>query len=233
MPETGLLSTLFSSAVAVYEVSADEPLDTLFPSEAAHVARAVAKRQREFSAGRHCARRALAALGGPSTAVGVGPDRAPCWPPGFVGSITHTGGLDDGYAAAAVARASDVESVGLDAEQRTPLGDELFRHVLTRSESEYLATLPESERGVVAKLCFSAKEAFYKCQYPLTRQFLGFHDVELEVDLAYGRFRALPTRQIGRFARGAAFEGRFAIGAKLLLSGIQLQAPQAHGAQET
>src|ERR1700716_1803425 len=63
---------------------------------------AVPNRQREFLAGRLCAAQALRCLGADSTHVGMAGDRAPVWPDGVVGSITHSGG----FAAAAVAWAA-------------------------------------------------------------------------------------------------------------------------------
>ena len=49
---------------------------------------AAPKRQREFLAGRHCAAHALRTAGLPET-VGL-QDRAPIWPKGAVGSISHS-----------------------------------------------------------------------------------------------------------------------------------------------
>src|SRR3979409_1002599 len=51
---------------------------------------ATQKRQREFLAGRWCAEEALQCLGAGSTHVAMAKDRAPIWPDGVVGSITHT-----------------------------------------------------------------------------------------------------------------------------------------------
>lgn len=216
------MAGLFSHDVATHVASAHDELDALFESEREYVARAVAKRRREFQAGRHCARRALRALGAPAVAIPSGSDRAPCWPAGYAGSITHTGGLDDGFAAAAVVRTDRVRSIGLDAERSEPLSEELFPRVLTQPEQSFLSGLPALERGPVAKLFFSAKEAFYKCQYPVTRQFLGFLEVELELELARGVFRAVLLRPAAGLAQGASFEGRFHLDDEHVLSGLEI-----------
>jgi 4'-phosphopantetheinyl transferase EntD len=71
---------------------------------------AIQKRQREFLAGRWCAKQALQCLGAGSTDVAMAEDRAPIWPDGVVGSITHTGD----FAAAAVAWAADIAALGID-----------------------------------------------------------------------------------------------------------------------
>ena len=39
-----------------------------------------------------------------------------------------------------------------------------------------------------ASLRFSAKEAFYKAIYPLVRRFVGFQEVEIELQTARGEF---------------------------------------------
>lgn len=75
-----MLSSLLPAEVAVAE-SFDDPEDAvLFPDEEALIARAVAKRRREFITTRHCARIALARLGVPPTAIGSGGNREPLWP---------------------------------------------------------------------------------------------------------------------------------------------------------
>jgi 4'-phosphopantetheinyl transferase EntD len=157
---------LFPAGVtlAVAEPGDDEV--PLHPDEAALVARAVERRRRDFTAGRACAREALAALGFPVDALGAHPERDPVWPAGVVGSITHT----DGWVAAAVAPAAAYAGLGLDAESATPLDDALVALVCRPGE-------PTDPLG--AKAVFCAKEAVYKAVFPATRTFLEFHDVEV------------------------------------------------------
>src|SRR5258706_16095138 len=47
---------------------------------------------------------------------------------------------------------------------------ELWRSICTPSETAWLGSLPDSERLAAATLIFSAKEAFYKCQFALTQE---------------------------------------------------------------
>jgi 4'-phosphopantetheinyl transferase EntD len=55
-------------------------------------------------------------------------------------------------------------------------------------------------------LAFSAKEAFYKCQYPLSGVFLDFLDVRVRIDVTgsrAGHFVAMPVNEAqlaGQFA---------------------------------
>ena len=94
--------------------------------------------------------------------------------------------------AVAVARSSTARSIGLDIEADEPMKPELRPRILTDGECAWLETRDAGEQGRLAMLVFSAKECFYKCQHPLTRQFLGFQDVELELDPDERRFVARP-----------------------------------------
>ncbi|MGQ4331874.1 4'-phosphopantetheinyl transferase family protein, partial [Streptomyces hayashii] len=61
----------------------------LYPQEEALLTRAVAKRRREFTVVRGCARRAMEKLGVPPKPVLPGERGAPQWPDGLTGSMTH------------------------------------------------------------------------------------------------------------------------------------------------
>ena len=100
MSRGGILATLLPAGVEVCETTGDVPESVLFRAEAAAVTKAVPKRRAEYAAVRHCARTALGRLGVPPVPILSGPDRAPRWPPGIIGALTHC----EGYRAAAVAR---------------------------------------------------------------------------------------------------------------------------------
>lgn len=220
MPADRLLPSLFSNRVATFEVGFGAALTPLFDAEEPLVARAVEKRKWEFRAGRHCARCALGALGVPEAAILIGSDRAPLWPAGVVGSITHTGAGSRAFAAAVVARASEVRALGVDAELAEPLGENLLPRVLVPAEQAFVDTLDGRERGLIAMLYFSAKEAFYKCQYPLTQRFLGFHEVQVTFELERNRFRA----QLLDAPPNDAFSisGRFSLSDDLIVTAVEL-----------
>lgn len=173
---------LFPPEVVVVEATPEMYEGPLLPEEAPAVVKAVKKRRREFTAGRLAARAALQALGVPPVALPQEEDRTPRWPADVVGSITHT----MGRCAAAVAKKGPLIGVGFDIEQALPLKPGMLRHIATPDEQEQLARLPAGVDW--GKVTFSAKEAFYKCYYPLARTFLGFHDVELEIDPEAGTF---------------------------------------------
>jgi 4'-phosphopantetheinyl transferase EntD len=158
----------------------------LFPQERAAVAGAVPQRQREFAAGRGCARAALARFGAHGVVLPVGPDRAPLWPAGFVGSISHSRRL----CVAAVARNAAVASIGIDVEDETRLEPELWDWICTDGERRWLRRQPFEHRGRAACVLFSAKEATYKC---LTRWLEAPFEpraIEIEWGVQPGRFCA-------------------------------------------
>lgn len=172
-----MLSSLLPAEVAVAEAFDDPEDAVLFPGEEAVIARSVAKRQREFTTTRHCARIALARLGMPPTAIGSGENREPLWPEGVVGSMTHC----DGYRAAAVARSEAVAGVGVDAEPHAALPEGVFDTIARPEEVPMLAELAAARPEVQwDRLVFSAKESVYKAWFPVARRWLGFGEASLE-----------------------------------------------------
>lgn len=155
------------------------------------------------------------ALGLPPTPVKVADDRCPVWPDGVVGSISHSRLL----AGAAVARCTDgVRSVGLDIEEAEPLEGDLIDEICLEPERDWLATQPPEDRGLLAKAIFSAKEAAYKCQYPLTRALFGFDMIEIDVQMPQRRFLARFTSNVGPFDRGDVIPGEIRLGAGHIVS---------------
>ena len=199
-----------------------DELGELHPDEAVLNSSAAAGRVAEFRGGRHCARVALAGLSVHGVAVGRRKDRAPIWPDGFVGSISHTRRGSIGYCCAAVARATELAAIGVDAEADEPLDRSLFERIMTPDELSILRAAPEALQGGIGKLVFSAKESVYKCQHPLTSVFLEFTDVEVALDEGAGRFQATLRKRAGPFEPGATFQGRFARAAGVLVTAVSL-----------
>jgi 4'-phosphopantetheinyl transferase EntD len=218
-----ILPALFGSAVVTEEVDLfSATLSELLSDEAEAIKSARGERLLEFRGGRHCARLALGRLGLVGAPVLRAPDRAPLWPPGFVGSIAHTRNRERGFCGVAVARASEVRSVGLDVELDTPLERALWRRVFTERERGRIEQEPEPAQGFLGKLVFSAKECAYKCQYPLSRAFLEFQDVEVTISLERGELSAVLLREAGPFRAGSVFAGRFAREGGIIATGITL-----------
>jgi len=220
-----VIEEILPPAVASAEATADPPDATLFPEEEASLGRSVEKRRREFTTGRLCVRRALAKLGLPPAPVPPGPRRAPQWPPGLVGSITHCAG----YRAAAIAHATDVVTIGIDAEPAAALPDGVLNVISTSGEQRWLRELAATAPQVWwDRLLFSAKESVFKAWFPLAGRELGFQDADVTVDRAGGTFsaRLLVDGPVvaGRQLRGLS--GRWLVRDGLVLTAIVL--PAAH-----
>ncbi|GHH28726.1 4'-phosphopantetheinyl transferase family protein [Streptomyces rubradiris] len=212
-----MIEELLPESVVAVEAHTDDPLweTPLYPAEEALVVRAVAKRRREFAAVRGCARRAMEKLGVPPQPVLSGERGAPLWPDGLVGSMTHC----DGYCAAALVRAGDLASLGIDAEPHGPLPEGIGDAVFLPAEAARLGELALRRPTVHwDRLLFSAKESVYKAWFPLTRKWLDFSeaDITLHPDTggeSYGTLRAellVPGPLVGG-RRLQAFEGRWIV----------------------
>lgn len=138
---------------------------------------AVRKRKAEYLAGRLCAREALRRATGIDVAPKTSGDRAPLWPAGCVGSITHS----NGTAVAAGGSTKHYASIGLDME--SIMSNEqalaLTKQILTCSERQRFQHVIASAPGEFLTLVFSLKESLYKALYPLTLKFFYFEDAEL------------------------------------------------------
>jgi 4'-phosphopantetheinyl transferase EntD len=208
-----LLRELVPKTVVVEERFEDPPEVDLFPEEAVVVANAIEKRRQEFATVRVCARAALAALGvSPEPILPWGnaapawARRAPRWPVGIVGSMTHC----DGYRAAALARRSDVASIGVDAEPHLPLPTGVASVIATPDERDIMTCLDVARPDVAwGRVLFSAKESVYKAWFPLTGQWLNFDDcaVTLHPDMRTFTARLFAERPSIASARIERFEG--------------------------
>ena len=189
------------------------------PSEARVISAAVECRKIEFHAGRAAAHAAMTALDMPSQPVLMADDRAPIWPEGITGSISHS----QTACVAAVGTTSEWAGIGVDLEEAAPLDPLLIVEVCTKAERQWLGQQPVGERGLMAKLIFSAKEATYKAQYPVTGRLFGFEGVELSIDRKRSRFEACFRTTQGRFAAGEILHGRYAHAAGLLVTGVAIR----------
>jgi 4'-phosphopantetheinyl transferase EntD len=212
-----VIDRLFPSGVETHSTDGEGDPDSLYVEEERCVRGAVAARRREFAQGRLCARQALARLGIRNFPLLMGSDRAPIWPAGVIGSLSHCGG----YCAAAVARKGSILGLGLDVETVEPLDPELLALVCADIERAWLAASAGDAQGGLAKLIFSAKESVFKCVYPLTGVFLDFQDCAIRLDERLGAFTAtLRNSSLSQSWNGRQLAGRFARDAKYFYTGI-------------
>lgn len=177
------------------------------PGIACYTARLIGGDHRlHFAAGRACAARAMAQLGVPAAPIDRGPGGEPVWPEGLTGSITHKGE----YVSAAVARTTDVLSLGIDAEEIIDAGRAARiapRVVLPRETAVGGGSLDAAVRVV---LLFSIKESVFKCLYPLVLKRFYYDALAVtDVDLDAGTFRGTCLTPLSdRFPCGALVTGR-------------------------
>lgn len=135
------------------------------------------KRKTEYLAGRICARAAVKYITGHAAAPALGADRAPSWPTGTAGSVTHS----HGWAAAIVAHRHHYLSLGLDAEAllSDSRATKLAQKILTKPERQRFRSELSARPGELITLAFSVKESLFKALYPLTRKRFYFEDAEL------------------------------------------------------
>lgn len=175
--------------------------------EAMH--RSVPRRKAEYVAGRFCARQAMRAVHARcDDDLAMLPDRRPAWPPGIVGSITHTAG----FASASICPTQHARGIGIDAERI--MTDAAMRCVRDAILSRH-DTCPDGMAldAVWATLMFSAKESVFKCLYPLVNRIFWFETVGMEiVDTQRQTFRATLLADLGGDLRtGTTVNGRYQI----------------------
>lgn len=148
-------------------------LHLLLPGEAEGVTSTSKQRQEEFASGRRLAHFALENAGSNERAV-LRLDRRPIWPENFLGSISHS----DHLAACALAETSNYQGVGVDLAKVSAVSEYVANRVLSEKERLWIRNAGSNEWRTAL---FSAKEAIYKSINPITNEYLGFRDVEIEV----------------------------------------------------
>jgi 4'-phosphopantetheinyl transferase EntD len=219
----GFFSTLMDPRIAVVEAPLQGEPPLLPADEALSIAKAVPRRRLEFAMGRHCARRAMAALGHATASIPRGQDRVPIWPDGLVGNITHT----DHWVAAAVARRDHgFVAVGIDLEPAAALPPDLWASLYAPGEQARLTAVRGLTPGLVARLTFCMKEAAFKCQYALSHAMLEFADLAIDLDTEAGTFGATYRKVAPPFDVHDRLRGRFAISAEHIASAVVLTSEQ-------
>lgn len=173
---TGLHRVFQSEAVHHCEIQGSTQVSALHPSEANYIAGNSGRRVQEFQLGRHCARVALSKLDCRGSPILADRNGCPIWPTGYVGSISNKNSI----AVAVTGKRNRLVSIGVDLETLDATDESLLERVCTRSELAQIGSLGNVKNAHAGTLFFCAKEAVFKCIYPLllTRE-IGFGDIEL------------------------------------------------------
>jgi len=185
----------------------------------------VRSRVNDILVGRACAQLALRQAGAASSHVDVDPIRAPIWPDGWAGSLSHAAGM----AWAVVARRSDFASLGVDLEHvlSTDAVESVLSVALTPAERRFEAWNDPGDVAWHTTLLFSAKESIFKCLNPLVGEFIDFTDMELSsVGPGAGHLRFTSLRRLSHLIeRGQPMDVCFARVGDLVLTATGWSTP--------
>ncbi|MGB0513303.1 MAG: 4'-phosphopantetheinyl transferase family protein [Wenzhouxiangellaceae bacterium] len=152
------------------------------------IRRAVPKRKAEFLAGRLAARWCMQQSGfapEPAPAIPIGQHRAPVWPKGVTGSISHT----TNRAICALCPAWTAAGLGIDLEDLlSPSRADSVAAQIHDDRELQLAVQSGIAANAATTLIFSAKESLFKALYPRVREYFGFEQARLrEISAVDGR----------------------------------------------
>lgn len=177
---------------------------------------AVDKRCAEYLAGRYAATKALFMLTQQQLPVPANPDRSPCWPPGIIGSISHT----DHHAVAMVAYDTQHAFLGIDIENwiDTAIANDIAKDILVNNEYTNLGQTGLAFNREIT-LIFSAKECLYKALYPSVKHFFGFDYASVKaINIATGTgIITLEQSLSAQWTAGCTFHIKFLITADHVL----------------
>lgn len=210
----GLFSLMSLEGVVIYqcEFNKDRYRDDYFRlfgvNFSASVSRAVVKRKAEFLAGRYCCKKVLASIDIHNFDVIVGENRAPIWPVGVKGAISH----NSHHAMVAITERTDVLGIGIDIESimsTKTMND--IKEAILRDEEHDLLYVPQARAVVVCSLIFSIKETFFKAAYPSTGYYFDFDAITVDkIDYDAKRFNLTVKQDLNPQVRpGMQFEGIF------------------------
>ena len=135
-------------------------------------------RSKMFSSGRYAVHLAQEAINAKPREI-LHEGRAPIWPSGQMGAITHS----KKYAGAIVS--TELRGVGLDFEEVGRIQPKLYAKLFTKDEESWLR---QQTRPEASTIIFSAKESVYKGIFPILKRYVGFQEVEIELDWNSARF---------------------------------------------
>lgn len=204
---------LFDGRIGFGLTDPGAPQPALMPEEAGHVAHAIHARQTEFAAGRAAARIAMRDVGFAPQAVPAQYNRAPQWPAGLAGSISHTKEL------CMAVVSTDAKSLGLDVEKIHVIDKDIISTICSEREMDHI---PYADQPHLALAIFAAKEATYKAQFPLTQTLFGFDTLHVIMEPEARRFTATFVHAVGPFRVGYTLPGRFAEVAGHLVTAVTI-----------
>ena len=145
-------------------------------------------RRNAFATSRRLARDLLAQSGCEDATIGRRADGAPIWPSGLCGSFSY----NEEWCAVAVAKSLPGSAIGIDLERLEDIPYNAWDDIVSYQELRGMSRhgLPPAQ---LVNLAFTAKEAYFKAQCPLTGDAdLEFRDVRLAIDSTDGQLTLAP-----------------------------------------
>ncbi|CNK94446.1 Phosphopantetheinyl transferase [Yersinia aldovae ATCC 35236] len=214
----------FHGLLAKCDFDINEYRDELFAVYGIHfpgrLQKTVTKRRAEYLAGRFVARQVLNLLAVRDYPLTNGVDRAPVWPAGLIGSISHNS--QRAICAAQIitpAMECSVEprsmhGLGLDIEALIAVerAKDLWPGILSEDEYRRLQEGPLPFNQLLT-LAFSAKESLFKAIYPQLGRYFDFLEARfLSYSLTSGYFELQLLRELSDdFPAGRCFTGCFSM----------------------
>ncbi|EML2223818.1 TPA: 4'-phosphopantetheinyl transferase superfamily protein [Klebsiella aerogenes] len=167
---------------------------------------AVAKRKAEYLAGRYCAHYLLRQSGCLEPVL-IAADRAPIWPAGWRGSVSHS----EDIAIAVVSAEDNGLHPGVDIEHLQPeIMLESADMFVSRTEQAQLSCCGLDKEWALL-LAFSAKESLFKALYPRVQQMFDFDAAAMvALDPANQRFTLRLNKTLSdAFPAGSQFSGEY------------------------
>ncbi len=173
--------------------------DVPFPDR---LARAVDKRRADYLAGRILVQRAFDHFDAPHAPLHNAPDRAPLWPDGWAGSLSHSRST-----CACILSTNTNLHIGIDVETRLSSASEAAVRQVALSDTESALIAGHPEAAHLTGLIFCAKETLFKALYPMVQRVFGFDSAQINTLPTGAHIRLHLTRSLHPdLPEGATFD---------------------------
>lgn len=138
------------------------------------IQRSVPKRAAEFLAGRYLAKLTMQAMFNHCEQVAIGAHRAPVWPMGMCGAISHS----HDQAVCVITSTHHTLGIDIEAPLMASVAAELTTSIVDHAEQRILQA-QSHHYPLALTIAFSAKESLFKALYPHVKCYFDFLDVAL------------------------------------------------------
>ena len=180
----------FSCVEVINNTNSDSEF-TLYPEELALTKKMSSKRLYDFSSGRYAARKLLLNYEIEKHPILIGENRAPIWPTGIIGSISHSENL----CIAVISDKKALNSIGVDIESSKRINADILPLICNEEEISHIKLLEKASNINIltnAKLIFSIKESLFKCLNPLINNWIDYKEMQVKIDLKQRTYLATP-----------------------------------------